>query len=151
MKNKLLVVTDLGSFKAFKVDEDGQYSKPRLELIEEYDTIAGREQLKDLTTDFGGRFPRSSSTGVSSDMSDGERHNIELEMRKRLIKQLAGTINGLILNEQYSSCYFAAGKEINRQILDELNPSARAKIEKNVPSNLTKLEKYDILKHFTGP
>ena len=36
MNNKLVVVTDLGSFKAYKLEADSLHSTPRLELIEEF-------------------------------------------------------------------------------------------------------------------
>jgi len=42
----------------------------------------------------------------------------------------------------------AASKEINRQLLDELEPQVRAKIQKNVSADLTKLEPTEILRHF---
>ena len=42
----------------------------------------------------------------------------------------------------------AASKEINRQLLEELEPQVRAKIEKNLPADLTKSDKSEILRHF---
>jgi hypothetical protein len=42
----------------------------------------------------------------------------------------------------------AASREINRQLLSELEPPVRAKIEKNVPADLTKLEHAEIMRHF---
>ena len=81
-------------------------------------------------------------------MSDGERHNIELESRKRLVRQLARRLNALAGAEEIDRCFLAASKEINHQLLEELDPPVRAKIQKNVPADLTKIEHTDILRHF---
>jgi hypothetical protein len=81
-------------------------------------------------------------------MSDGERHNIELESRKRLVRQLAQRLNGLVGSKEIERCLLAASREINHQLLEELEPLVRAKIEKNLPVDLTKLERAEIMGHF---
>lgn len=81
-------------------------------------------------------------------MSDGERHNIELESRKRLVRQLAQRLNILARSQEIDRCFLAASKEINHPLLEELDPQVRAKIAKNVPADLTKLARCDILQHF---
>jgi hypothetical protein len=81
-------------------------------------------------------------------MSDGERHNIELESRKRLVRQLAQRFNALARGPDVERCLVAASREINHQLLEELEPQVRAKIEKNVSADLTKLERAEILRHF---
>ncbi len=149
MKNKLLVLVDLGTFKAFRVEENELHSTPRLDLIEEFETIAGKEKLVNLTTDLAGRYRKGNGPGEGrSDMSDGEQHNIELEMRRRLVRQLADRINTLIAANHFDGCYLAASNEINKSILDELPAQSRAKITKNVSLNLTHLDKSQVLRHF---
>ncbi len=81
-------------------------------------------------------------------MSDGERHNIELETRRRLVRQLAQRLNALASRPDLERCFLAASREINHQLIEELDPQVRAKIEKNVPADLTKLERVEILRHF---
>jgi hypothetical protein len=81
-------------------------------------------------------------------MSNGERHNIQLESRKRLVRQLAQRLNALVRSKEVERCLLAASREINHQLLEELEPQVRAKIEKNVPVDLTKLERAEILRHF---
>jgi hypothetical protein len=81
-------------------------------------------------------------------MSDGERHNIELESRKRMVRQLAQRVNALARPEEVECCLLAASREINHQLLAELEPGVRAKIEKIVAADLTKLERTEILRHF---
>jgi hypothetical protein len=150
MKNTLVVVADLGCLKAFRLENNQFNRSPRLELIEEFQNPEAHGKLVEKVTDLSGRFPRGSGTanGAGGAMSDGERHNIELESRRRLVRQLAQRFNQLARNQEFERCLLAASKEINRQFLEELEPQVRAKIEKNVPADLTKLEPAEILRHF---
>lgn len=149
MKNTLLVVADLGGFKAFKLDNNNHVNRtPRLEFIEEFRNTGANARLVDKVTDLSGRFPRGTGVKAGGAMSDGERHNIELEGRKRLVRQLAQRLNALARNRDIDQCFLAASKEINHPLLEELEPEVRAKIAKNVPADLTKLERPEILRHF---
>lgn len=149
MKKRVVVVADLGNFKAYRLDDNQFNSSPRLELVEEFETVAGHEKMIDQLSDEPGRFPKSAGMpGISGDMSAGERHNIELEQRRRLVKQLAESLSKVIQREQAEGCYFAASREINNQILDELAPNVRDRIERNIPLDLTKSDKTAILRHF---
>ena len=87
-------------------------------------------------------------SGFCGAMADGERHNIELEARRRLVRQLAQRLNTLARGQEIERCFLAASKEINHQLLEELDPHLRAKIEKNIPADLTKLERAEILRRF---
>jgi hypothetical protein len=149
MKNTLVVVMDLGCFKAYRLENHHPHQRPRLELVEEFNNADAHDKLVDKVTDLGGRFPRSGGTAnARGAMSDGERHNIELEARKRLVRGLAQRLNVLLRSENVERCLLAASREINHQLLEELDPQARAKIEKNLPADLTKLERAEILRHF---
>jgi hypothetical protein len=149
MKNTLVVVADLGGFKAFRLENHQPAQTARLEPVEEFNNTDAHGKLGEKVSDLSGRFPRSTggphSTGA---MSDGERHNIELESRKRLVRQLAQRLNPLLRSKEVERCLLAASREINHQLLDELEPQVRAKIEKNVPADLTKLGRAEILRHF---
>lgn len=148
MKNKLVVVTDLGSLKAYKLDKDDFGRSPRLELLEEVQIADAHEKLTDKVSDLAGRFGKGG--GPSAGASAGERHNIQIEHRKRLVKRLAERLNRLIHGTGVDGCYLAASKEINHQIVDELEAHVRAKIEKNIPADLTKLSKAALLKRFVA-
>jgi hypothetical protein len=150
MKNTLVVVADLGCLKAFRLENSQLNRGPRLELLEDFRNPEAHDKLVEKVSDLSGRFPRGSGTanGTGGAMSDGERHNIELESRRRLVRQLAQRFNQLAGNKEIERCLVAASKEINRQLLDELEPQVRAKIQKNVSADLTKLEPTEILRHF---
>ena len=146
MTNKLLVVTDLGSFKAYKLEANSLHSTPRLELIEELNLASAHGKMVDQVSDLAGRYHNPTMGKWSTTW--GERHNIELERKRRLIKQVAASLTDLLRRDGAEGCYLAASKEINHQIIAELPREARAKIEKIVPCDLTKAEKSDLLKHF---
>ena len=149
MKNTLVVVTDLACFKAFRLENHHPDQTPRLELVEEFNSADAHQKLGDKVTDLSGRFPRRAGVaGARGAMSDGERHNIELESRKRLVRQHAQRLNALARGPEVDRCLLAASREINHQLLEELEPSVRAKIVKNIPADLTKLERAEILRHF---
>jgi len=150
MKMTLVVVADLGCLKAFRLENSHLNRSPRLELLEDFQNPEAHGKLVEKVTDLSGRFPRGSgaANGPGGAMSDGERHNIELEARRRLVRQLAQRFNQLGRNKEFERCLLAASKEINRQLLEELEPQVRAKIEKNVAADLTKLEPAAILGHF---
>src|SRR5262245_12377165 len=129
MRNKWVVVTDVGSFKAYKIEQVNAHSSPRLALVESFDNSEVHAHLSEKLTDQAGQFARGSrGAGANHETSSGERHNIELEQRRRWIRQLAERVSHLLRRSDVDCCWFAAGKEINHQLLDELAGDARAKI-----------------------
>ncbi|MGN6553452.1 MAG: host attachment protein [Verrucomicrobiota bacterium] len=148
MKKNALIVANLEELKAYGMDDDPLYSSPRLELIDQFHTGAHRK-LVDEATDLAGRFPRASvARDVMGGMSIGERHNIELEKRKRCTRQLAGRINSLLQDPEVERCFLAASREMNHSLLQALTPQVRAKIGIAVAADLTKVSKANLLGHF---
>lgn len=148
MKNTLVVVADLGCLKAFRLENGHLHRTPRLELLEQYNSAEAHGKLIDKVSDLSGRFPRGTGVPGGAAMADGERHNIELESRKRLVRQMAHRVNTLARPQEIECCLLAASREINHQLLEELEPRVRGKIEKNVPADLTKMGQQEILSHF---
>ena len=148
MKNTLLVVADLAGYKAFKIENNHLHRAPRLEVLEQFEDATAHGRLVERVSDLAGRFPRGTGLKAAGAMSDGERHNIELEGRRRLVRQMAQRLNALVRNAEIEQCFLAASREINHQLVEELDPQVRAKIAKNVPADLTKLEQTRILSHF---
>jgi len=142
MKNNIVVVTDLGSLKAYKLAEAQPGVSPRLELLDELQLDSAHQKLTDKVSDHGGQFGKG---GLGSGAAVGERHNIELEHRKRLVKQLTEKIATLLRADGVDGCYFAASKEINHVITEALEPQLRAKFVRNIAADLTKLGKVELL------
>jgi hypothetical protein len=149
--NTLLVVADLAGFKAFKLDTEGNplgNQTPRMDLLQQYSNAEAHLRLTDKVTDLAGRFPRRTGARTIGAMSDGERHNIELEARKRLIRDIAARVNALARQPEIDRCLLAASKEINNPLVQELEPGVRAKIVKNIPVDLMKFGQAEILRRF---
>ena len=145
MKKQLLIVTDLGSFKAYTVDNSRMHTTARLELIEHFSPEQPHRKMADKLSDLAGRYRAQVGKGSTS---IGERHNIKLEERKRLIRQLAKRLNVLMGDGDVDSCYLAASKGIDQQILGALSPVAHAKIKRNLPADLIKTSKEKLLGYF---
>ena len=147
--NKLVVLTDLGTFKAFRLEEDRASSAPRLQVVDTYENADADHRISRGLTDQAGQFGKGAkSFSAINDGASGERHNICLENEKRSVKQIADKMTELLSNDEFESCYFAASNEINRQILDSLSSEAREKIEKNITCNLVNEPKEKLLQHF---
>jgi hypothetical protein len=148
MKNTLVLVTDFGGFKAFRLENDHPHSSPRLELLEEYKDAEAHRKIVERVSDLSGRFPRRTGARSGGAMSDGERHNIALENRKRGVRNLAGRIESLMQNPEVEQCFLAASREIMNPLLEELSPGSRSKIGMNLPVDLMKASKVELLKQF---
>jgi hypothetical protein len=102
-------------------------------------------RLLDKVTDLAGRFPQSGTPGSSN----GENHNLRVENERRLIRLVAEKICELVQGERY--WYLAAGEGINGRLLEQLRPETRGSLYKNIPVDLVKTPKQQILDHFLAP
>src|SRR5437762_9399988 len=119
MTRKLLVTADLGQLKAYQIEEDEQFSKPRVKFIEQRSTAVTRH-LSDEVTDQAGQFRKGSFPSGPSDRSDGEPHNLQLERRRRALRTVAEDISELVRGEQVQNWHLAAGKDINHALIEAL-------------------------------
>lgn len=148
MADKLIILTDLGSFKAFRVTRDEMTQNQHIQLIENFEPVDGHAKVQDKVTDQAGRFPVGNGIG-GGPMSHGENHNLQTEIQRRVIRFLSESINDVIQRENPDIWYFAANREIDQKILDGIDPGVRAKMKKHVRSDLTKVEKTDLLSFFS--
>jgi hypothetical protein len=148
MKNTLVLVTDFGGFKAFRLENDHPHSSPRLELLEEYEDAQAHRRVIEEVTDQAGRFRRKIGARGGAAMSDGEQHNMALEKRKRGVRKLAGRLDSLMQNPEIEQCFLAASREIMNPLLQELSPNSRSKIGINIPADLMKVSKAELLTKF---
>jgi protein required for attachment to host cells len=146
MKNIVIIVTDLGNFKAYKLEKTN-LNTPRLELMQESLPVNGHHaKIVDKVSDQAGRYHNGMQGKWATPW--GEPHNIELEDRKRRVRHVAHELDSILRNDNIDGCWLAASKEINHQLLAELGPQARTKILKNIPADLTRTDKSQLLNHF---
>jgi len=143
---KIIIVVDLGHFKAYRVTKNPMESD-RTELIKSYDSVAGHGKLTDKLSDDAGRFGMRGGKNGSA-KGYGEPHSLQLETEKKLIKMMAKDINDLLNREKCSKWWLAAVRKINKKIIENLTPDIKAKLDKNITADLTKVAKSDILSHF---
>ncbi len=148
MDSTIIITADLGHYKAYRVTKERQDISPRVTLIASNESIEGKSKLGEKLSDTGGRFRRAGGKNEVAKGS-GERHNIELEMQKKLSKKIANDINALIENEGCVEWYLASSKKINRKIIDNLKPKVKDRLVKNITADLTGVGKSEVLGHFT--
>ena len=145
MKNKLLIVADLGLLKAYKLDYTPNHT-PRLEHLEEVVLEEAHSRVIDKVTDRAGRHISPTQKNWGAPLADD--HNLKLEFKRRLIRHIADHIQRLIERYDCDGCWLAAHKGINDQILEELPPPVRHHIKKNLPRDLTKVGQKELLDQF---
>src|SRR5260370_40225742 len=145
MKDKMIIVVDLGLVKAYRIDLTPQKTR-RLEPVQEIVLEEAHTRLKDRVTDWAGRHRAPTQKNHSAPMADD--HNLKLEAKPRLIRKIAGTITDLIKHNAKNGCWLTAPKEINPQILNELLPPIGQRSEKTVPCDYTKLSPPECVKDF---
>ena len=143
--NTLIIVVDLGHFKVYRISKNILES-PKITNVKDYDNIEAHTRFGEKLSDDAGRFGLIG--GKKGVKGYGEPHNMKLEAKKKQIKNITDDINILIKKNKCIEWYLAAGKSINKQILDNLDQSVRAKLKKNIISDLTKKHKTDLLSLF---
>jgi hypothetical protein len=144
----IIIATDLGHFKAYRITKDPMEKSPRVKLIEGYDSIEGHGKLGEKLSDSAGRFMKGGGKKESA-KGAGERHNIGLESEKKIIRMIARDIDDLLVSEKCEKWYLAAAEQINSQIMESLTPQSKSILEKNITSDLTNINKSEILSYFT--
>lgn len=143
--DEIIVVADLGHFKAYGVSKNTLES-PRIELLKSYDAIAAHGKFGDKMSDQAGRF--GFNGGKDGMKGYGEPHSIEQENKRRLIKQIAENIGEIIKKGKCKRWHLAAAGTINKQIIANLDSDVKSKLDKNVLSDLTKVKKSNLLDYF---
>jgi Protein required for attachment to host cells len=144
----LLLAADLGTLKAYRLEFTLQQT-PRLQELETVALEEAHTRVADIVTDLAGRRAAPAQKNWGAPLSDDQ--NLNLELRRRLIRQLASRIEGLIQGSDYQSCWLAAPKEITHQIVHELTPSVRQRIKRVIPCDLTNATPKELLDQFLNP
>ncbi|MEJ2684112.1 MAG: host attachment protein [Candidatus Sulfobium sp.] len=142
---KIIFVVDLGHFKAYRISDTP--TGPKIDLIESCDYVDAHGKLSEKVTDRAGRFGLGRGKEGAA-KGYGEPHNMALEGEKRLLKLIAEDISAVLGREKCGRWYLAAPGEINGRIIDNLAPGLASGMGKNVPSDLTKIKKAELLSYF---
>jgi hypothetical protein len=150
MKNELIITADLGLLKAYVLAYDELGGRPKVDLVENT-ILEGHLRLGAKLSDVAGRFapgdPHAEAVGARA---AGENHNLKLEFKKRIIKDLIQRIERLV--RAHPDCEFwnlAIPRDINRQVIESLSPEIRHLLKENLAEDLTKMSEADLLCHFS--
>jgi hypothetical protein len=141
----LIIVTDRGSLKAYKVNETPTRG-PSLKLVQAFDTTDAHGRYQDKVTDQAGAFPSGAAPGQMNSIA--ERTGIDIENDRRIFKQLADSIIEIVERDGKDGWSFAAPASIHAAVVDLLPPQVREKIVEHVKSDLVKIEAAKLPTHF---
>jgi hypothetical protein len=145
MNPKLLIVTDLGLLKAYKVLTTPKGSL-HLDPLETVVLGEAHQRVVDKVTDLAGR--RASPTRRDWGAPLADAHNLQLETRRRLVKKIAGLIEKFVQKNADCGVWLAAHREINGSILSALLKNVRQRIEANLPLDLVHARGQDLIANF---
>src|ERR1043165_1288540 len=91
--SSLIVVTDRGGLKAYKVNETPTRG-PSLQLVQAFDLTDSHGKLGDKVTDLAGRFAASDGSGVHQ--ASIAESKLETETDRRIYRQLADQIAKIV-------------------------------------------------------
>ena len=142
----LIIVADLGRMKAYRITQDELHpgSPPSFEDLADIDLENQHSKVSDRFTYQAGRFKSGTGTGSAS---AGERHSEEENAEGQQLEAMAETISDVAAATE-GKIYFAAPQTVLRQLVEALNAGVRQRITRELPLNLVKAAKLDLLKRF---
>ena len=145
--SSLIIVTDRGSLKAYKVNETPTRG-PSLQLVQAFNITDAHGKLIDKVTDLAGRFPVSNGVGRQHHAASIAETKLETETDRRIYKQLADQIVKIVKSDNAAGWSFAAAPDIHKAIVDLLPGPVRDRIVEHVKSDLVKTEPAKLHTHF---
>src|SRR3954463_4871199 len=115
--SSLVIVTDRGSLKAYRVD-DTPTRGPSLQLVQAFDTTDAHGRMMDKVTDFAGR--RASDAIGAHPTSSTAESKLEVETDRRIYRQLAEEIAKIVKSDGVEGWSFAAPSEFHATIVELL-------------------------------
>ena len=144
----LVIVTDRGSLKAYRVNETPTRG-PSLQLVQAFDMTDAHGRLIDKVSDLAGRFPVTEGAGAHRGAASiAERTQLATEMDRRIHKELADQITKIVSLKGKEGWSFAAPAEIHGAIVGLLSPAVRDRIVEHVKSDLVKVEPAKLISRF---
>ena len=145
--NSVIVTANLGHLKAFRLVQTPNRGV-KLELIDEMNFLESHGRYFEKTSDQAGRFPVSEGKGPRSPMATGEALTAEVEIHRRLAKQVAEQVESILRWEKPQRWHLAAPAESCNRIVEALSPEARNEMRWTVHADLTKVPADEVLRHF---
>ena len=145
--SSLIIVTDRGSLKAYKVNETPTRG-PSLQLVQAFNITDAHGKLVDKVSDLAGRFPVSDGAGGRHANSIAERTQLETETDRRIHKELADQIVKIVKSDGVEGWSFAAPASIHAAIVNLLPREVRDRIVEHVKSDLVNTEPSKLPAHF---
>jgi hypothetical protein len=145
--SSLIIVTDRGSLKAYKVNETPTRG-PSLQLVQAFNITDAHGKLVDKVSDLAGRFPVSDGAGGRHANSIAERTQLETETDRRIHRELADQIVKIVKSDGVEGWSFAAPASIHAAVVDLLPREVRDRIVEHVKSDLVKTEPSKLPAHF---
>jgi hypothetical protein len=143
MNPKLLIVTDLGLLKAYRLETTPR-GTPHLTALATIQLEDAHRRLLEEVRDIAGRRVSPTQHKWGAPMTDD--HNLRLEIKRRLVKKIAGHIRHFAQSTNGEPIWLVAHKEINRPILDELPATVRRRVEKTIPRDLVKAAQRELIR-----
>jgi hypothetical protein len=125
--SNLIIATNLGAMKAFRISETSVAHRRHAELIQNTEYSGAHEKLSELVSDRPGRF-RGSGVQTAPNRAFGENHNLKAHLKDNSIKQVSNDINALIEEAEDEHVYLAMPKEISHDINSHLSNRSKDRI-----------------------
>jgi hypothetical protein len=146
--SSLVIVTDRGGLKAYRVNETPTRG-PSLQLVQAFNITDAHGRLMDKVSDQAGRFAVSDGAGAHHGAASiAERTQFATETDRRIQKELADQITKIVSQNGKEGWSFAAPAEIHAAIVDLLPPAVRDRIVEHVKSDLVKVEPAKLISRF---
>lgn len=134
----LIIVTNRGHLVAYRPTESGS-----LQRIDSAEFSEGTDKISEIVTDQAGAF-QMTGPGTGS----YESLPLVAELEVRCFRRIADKIGEIIDREKPASWGFATPSEINKAILDHLNPKYQEKLWRNLKLDLTNSSPGDVASRF---
>jgi hypothetical protein len=145
--SSLIIVTDRGSLKAYKVNETPTRG-PSLQLVQAFVMTEAHGRMADKLSDMAGGFPMGDAGSGRHMNGVAERTQLETETDRRICRQLVDEIVKVVKNDGLEGWSFAAPAAIHATMVEMLPPAIRDRIVEHVKSDLVKTEPAKLATHF---
>lgn len=142
--NALIILADLGRVKAYRItcDELDPRESPAFEDLADVDLVNRHSKVSERVTDKAGRF----AYGPGS-ISVGESHHEQEAAESQQLQRVAAVIDE-VAGRNRTEIHLSAPREIIGELTGALRPGVLKRIRKQLPLNLVKQPKLELLERF---